>query len=195
MTRTESLWQTLRDRPAILLGQNSLSVFYGFVLGYDVGGSGTGFPIPRDFHDWVAYRLHFYSSTSGLKNMILSRAENEEAALDKFWCLLDEHRARTPRIVAQLVDCKEVYYSLRDGVQELHQYPHVLSLIAYTDDPGLFVLADETEEALKAVAERFQPRFCPSIQSFPWDPAQLTIFDQRTYERFVGEWTDPRLWF
>src|SRR5882724_8385786 len=131
MTLTEGLWQTLRDRPAILIGQKSLSVFYGFVAGYEVGRDGRGFPIPLDFHDWVAYRLHFYSSTSGWKNMILSCVENEEGALDKFWHLLDEHRARTPRIVAQLVDCKEVYYSIRDGVKEPYRYPHVLSLITY----------------------------------------------------------------
>jgi hypothetical protein len=42
-------------------------------------------PLPGDFHDWVAYRLHFDYSTMGYKNMILERVPDESAAVDRFF--------------------------------------------------------------------------------------------------------------
>ena len=39
---------------------------YGFAAElYGVGDADDWLLVPREFHDWVAYRLHFYESTSG----------------------------------------------------------------------------------------------------------------------------------
>jgi hypothetical protein len=110
--------------------------------------------------------------------------------------LLDDYRARKPRIVAQLIDCRETYRRLRANVWETCRYPRLLSLIAYTADPGLFLVADEAEEALKPVQDRFRTRFCPSIESFQvhWNPAQLTVLDPATYQLWATHWTDENIW-
>jgi hypothetical protein len=85
----EPLWEAIRKHPAMFLGEASLSIFYGFVSGYDLAiamqpsVSGEPSPVPRDFHDWVAYRLHFYESGRGWKKMILARAPDEAVALEK----------------------------------------------------------------------------------------------------------------
>lgn len=58
------LLEVIRERPAMYLGQRSLSALSQYLQGYwmalSVHGIQCAFPLPQDFHDWVAYRLHFY---------------------------------------------------------------------------------------------------------------------------------------
>jgi hypothetical protein len=102
--RSGELLKAIRDRPALYLGERSLSALWYYLQGYQMALSGydirAAFPVPADFHEWVAYRLHFYESTSGYRNMILKRTPDESLALDHFFGLLDEHRTRKPRVVA-----------------------------------------------------------------------------------------------
>jgi hypothetical protein len=104
------LLEVIRERPAMCLGQRSLSALSQYPQGYwmalSVHDIQSVFPLPQDFHDWVAYRLHFYESTSGYKNMILKRVPEESAALDRFFELLDEHKNRKPRIVDKCGEAK-----------------------------------------------------------------------------------------
>lgn len=196
------LWEAIRTRSAMYLGEASLSIFYGFVSGYDLArsiepsASSEPSPVPQDFHDWVAYRLHFYEATGGWKRMILKKEPNESIALEKFWSLLDDYRARRPRVVAQLIDCKETYQRRSAKGWETRRCPRLLSLVAYTDDPGLFLTADEAEEASQPMQERFRTVFCPSIEEFRmrWDPAQLTILDSAIYQLWATDWTADSIW-
>src|ERR1700756_4226792 len=103
------------------LGTRSLSALSHFLAGYGFALHVHEIPsshhLPGDFHEWVAYRLHFFESTSGYRNMILKRVPNESAALDRFFELLDEHHSRKPQVVAR-VDGYNRQYSVRDGVWE-----------------------------------------------------------------------------
>ncbi len=95
--------QTMRHRPAMFLSPVSVSAFWHFILGYGLGQGSVSteaknpFTLPSDFHDWVAYRLHFFESTSGWHNMIIERLGDGPHALDRFFSLLDEYLARVPQ--------------------------------------------------------------------------------------------------
>jgi hypothetical protein len=96
--KSGGLLDVIRERPVMYLGELSLSALWHFLNGYEMSLLAHDIqekrPLPRDFHDWVAYRLHFSGSTSGYKNMILKRVPDEAAALEYFFKLLDEYRNR-----------------------------------------------------------------------------------------------------
>lgn len=98
--RLGGLLEVIRERPAMYLGHHSLSALWSFLDGYGFALWSHDIqekpPLPRDFHDWVADRLHFSESTSGWKNMILNRVPDEAAALEYFFKLLDEYRNQHP---------------------------------------------------------------------------------------------------
>jgi len=171
------------------LGEPSLTALNGFLTGYSVAMSVHGIPrdtaieLPYDFHDWVAYRLHFYESTSGWKNMILKRCSDEAAAFTRFFDLLDEHAARQSRVVAQLLGFNKTYTTGRKGCEQTKQYPTRISLITYTDDPGFFAVSDEPGCSLPFGYEYF-----PSLDSFEIrmdvHRSQLTVLDAMAFEQW-----------
>jgi hypothetical protein len=77
--------------------------------------------------------------------MILEQSPNESAALDKFYELLDEHRVRKARVVATIQGHP------RESTAGIGSYwidkrpPESLTLIAYTDDPGVFLTGEGAE--------------------------------------------------
>ncbi|MGL4555210.1 MAG: hypothetical protein ACRC33_28925 [Gemmataceae bacterium] len=153
MASDESILDRLRKRPGMFLGECSLTALWHFINGYHfaltrhaIRDEGDPLTLPRDFHDWVAYRLRFTSSTSGWRDMILSRSGSEESALNRFFTLLDEHHARRPRLVAKLVGLRKSYTRTCGGVTEQLHYPPSISLVTYTDDPGFFALSDTEDE-------------------------------------------------
>ena len=116
----------LRAHTAMYMGVRKLSALSSFLDGwrfalnvYDIEFID---PLPRDFHEWVAYPLHFRESTSGYKNMILERVPDKKARLsDRFFELLDEYRMRHARVVARLSAFAGREYFLRfksDGNQQ-----------------------------------------------------------------------------
>jgi hypothetical protein len=187
------LLEVVRERPALYLGERSLSALWHYLQGYRMSLSvydmRTAFPLPPDFHDWVAYRLHFYESTSGYKNMILKRVPEESAALDRFFELLDEHKNRKPRIVAQVRGGKEyTWQTLNDGRPQEPQTGtySTLNLIAYTDDPGFFVSSDDADADFPR-----KNNFFSTLQwfghRFGISRDDLTILDASTFDRWVSE--------
>ncbi len=94
----KGLLNVIRERPAMYLGELSLSALTQFLNGYGIclflHGIQEKAPLPRDFHDWVADRLHFSESTRGYTRMILERVPDEAMALRFFFELLDEYCAR-----------------------------------------------------------------------------------------------------
>jgi hypothetical protein len=187
------LLEVIRERPAMYLGQRSLSALTQYLHGYRMALSvhdiQSGFALPQDFHDWVAYRLHFYESTSGYTNMILNRVPEESAALDRFFELLDEHKNRKPRIVAQVREGKEyTWRAVKEGRPQEPQtgtYPS-LNLIAYTDDPGFFISPDDASADFPR-----KDRFFATLQwfgrIFGISKDDLTILDASTFNRWVSE--------
>jgi hypothetical protein len=153
MASDESLLDQIRKRPAMYLGEYSLSALSHFISGYcfaldihAIRRSSDPNALPRDFHDWVAYRLHFKESTSGWCSMILTCAGSEKDAFDRFFSLLDEYHARRPHLVAKLVGIRQSYVRTCGEITEELQFPTSISLVTYTDDPGFFVLSDTDDE-------------------------------------------------
>jgi hypothetical protein len=102
------LIEKIRPRPELYLGERSVSALWHFLAGYHLGLRGNAqvsvelSPRAKEFHDWVAYRLHFLESTTGWRQMILKRTNDEAAGLNYFFELFDEYRIRQQRIVAKM---------------------------------------------------------------------------------------------
>jgi hypothetical protein len=187
------LLEVIRERPAMYLGERSLSALSQYLQGYwmamSVHDIQSAFPLPQDFHDWVAYRLHFYESTSGYKNMILKRVPEESAALDRFFELLDQHKSRKPHVVAQVRGGKEyTWRTVKEGRPQEPQtatYP-TINLIAYTDDPGFFVSSDDANADFPR-----KNHFFPTLQwfgrRFGINKDDVIILDAITFNRWVSE--------
>jgi hypothetical protein len=192
--RDGQLLDVIRERTAMYTGERSLSAVAHFLLGYGFALQvrEIRFPdyLPQDFHDWVAYRLHFFESTSGYRNMILKRIPDESAALDRFFELLDEHRIRQARVVATVQGHRQEHptVTVRDGVEskKVGTLPETLTLVAYTDDPGFFVSSDDPtpnfygRDSFVATLKLFRQRF--GVQK-----ENMTILDSNTFNRWLTE--------
>lgn len=85
---------SLRRKPGMYFGEKSLTRLHVFLAGYQCGLARAGKTLRGEdqfhlFHDWVAARLGFTSSTSGWCKMIQSTSENDEKAFHSFYELLD----------------------------------------------------------------------------------------------------------
>jgi hypothetical protein len=185
------LLEDMRPRPYLYIGKKSLTALWHFLLGFDmalatyqIGGEENCFP--GDFHDWVAYRLHFKYSTAGWRNMILERIPDEEAALEKFFELFDDYKNRTAQVVALLSGVERVY---RSGTQAdlqgtEHRYPTEVSLIAYNrHDPGLFLSSND--EGYFPCKGRLLT--ASDIEMFMAFPSELTIVDEELFSKWEKE--------
>jgi hypothetical protein len=180
MASDESVLDRLRKHPGLYLGECSLTALWHFISGYGQALATHAIPyesdplaLPRDFHDWVAYRLHFKESTSGWRNMILGRVGSEKEGLDQFFTLLEEYNARKPHLVARLVGIQKSYSRICGDVTEQLQYPASISLVTYTDDPGFFVLSDTDDEF---PGNGFFPSIC-WFETFVAERSRLTVVD------------------
>jgi hypothetical protein len=193
MPAAPDLLERIRKRPAMYLGECSLSALYHTIGGYELALGVHGIQtdaslrLPEDFSDWVAYRLHYKESTSGWKNMILGVSGNEGTAFNRFFELLDEHATRRSRVVAKLIGFQKRYSVGSEGRERTERYPTRISLIAYTDDPGFFVASDEPGYSMDI-------EFFPSLDLFETfmgvARSQLTILDPETFERWNSH-VDP----
>ena len=85
----------LRARPGLYFGEMSLTRLHVFLAGYQCGLARGGKTLRGEeqfhlFHNWVAARLGFSSSTSGWCRMIQSKSENDEKAFESFYELLEQ---------------------------------------------------------------------------------------------------------
>jgi hypothetical protein len=171
-------------------GENTLQSLRCYLDGYDFAIERHGLSqqddplhVPHEFHDWVAYRLHFYESTSGWSNMIRDRTGTEQEAIDKFFELLAEFKARTPHVVARVAYCNRTYrqqtFERRGGKVILaavveRPYPESISLVTYTDDSGFFACSD-TSDVFPLQG------YCPDLEAFMLragvDRSQVLIVD------------------
>lgn len=185
------LLDAMRVRTAMYTGERTLSAVGHFLNGFGFAQHVYQIPcshlLPLDFHDWVAYRLHFRESTTGYRRMILDRIPDESAALDRFFELLDEHRSRQAIVVATVRTRDTEVFKLEGGSLESKRRAKVaeeVRLVVYTDDPGFFITHDD--QTAEYPRKRF---FCPALSWFHFklDGKALEILDQERYNRLLHE--------
>lgn len=122
----------IRQRPALYLGETSITVFNGYFYGFLEGSKllenkeiATEL---RKLHDWVAMRLGCFECTSGWKNMLLkSENGNEEKALKKFFIFLEEFKKRKAKVI----------YEAKISSQTTKA--NTAQIIRYTKNKGCFI--------------------------------------------------------
>jgi hypothetical protein len=187
------LLDLIRERPAMYLGSRTITGLGHFLGGFkyaeQIHGIEAVSQLPNDFHEWVAYRLHYYESTKGWSRMILEQTVDESAALDRFYELLDEYRARQAHVVATIQGHQREYDVWREcngQTEVIHKLkPEKMALVAYTDDPGLFLTSEEDGE----FSEKdwlFHSRVSGIAREL------ITVLDQEAFDRWLTE--DERQW-
>jgi hypothetical protein len=94
----ETLYQVLdriRERPAMYIGETSITALYHFVAGFFTACNGGTKEVP-DFDGFNDFVGEYYgkSTTAGWKNLILAdHFGNEQEALSRFYEILDDFRA------------------------------------------------------------------------------------------------------
>jgi hypothetical protein len=183
------MFDAIRRRPGLYLGEPSLSALYHFISGYTAA---LGLhrikeetPLPEDFNEWVAYRLHYRESTSGWRNMILGVVHAEDAGVARFFELLDEYVHREPHVVARIVGSQQLYQSGLRGKERMEHFPDI-SLITYTNDPGFIVIADEPGGHFFC-RNTFFPSLHRLQELYGVDLRNLTVLDQATFDRWVKD--------
>lgn len=95
-----SLLALIRDKPELYIGNKTLTTLYNNINGYNLCCFVNDIkedliPDWAEFHDFVAFQLNYYESTSGYKNMILEKNNfNEQESLKAFYNLLDLFKDR-----------------------------------------------------------------------------------------------------
>lgn len=197
MSADDDILEQIRLRPAMYTGESTLSSIFLFLTGYSFALDRHNVPADNDplllapeFHDWVAYSLHYHESTSGWCNMICGRTSTDQEAIDLFIQLLGEFRKRIPNTVAKLKGYKKTYQlstSQRNAKGDAFQspwltrnYPDSISLVTYTSDPGFFAYSD-TDESFPSEG------FHPDLESFELytgaDRSMLTIVDNNWHPK------------
>ncbi len=192
------LLDVIRVRTAMYTGARTLTSVYHFLGGYVfcllTHGIQEPDPLPDDFHGWVAYRLHFFERSIGIKNMILERVPDEEKALDKFFELVDEHKERTPHIVALGTSKGWTSETWEDGKrrEKTAHLPEPFAMVTYTNDPGFFVKGTDGISPHSRWRDGFFATLGdPVIPMFSSDP-DFKILDQVAYDRLVRETNEHR---
>lgn len=193
--RDGDLLGVIRENPALYMGESTLTALYHFLGGFKTAGYVHRIQLPdilpEDFHDWIAYRLHFLESTSGYRRMILQHFPDESVALGRFFALLDEYQTRQAKVVAKVrchpinpdvfsVDPSDLKERTRLRVAE------EINLVVYTDDQGFFVTHDD--QAAEHPKSSF---FCPALswlhKPFSPDAEYTKVLDQDQFDRLCRE--------
>lgn len=84
----------IKSRPAMFIGQRSISCLAAFIDGwrYGLSGSVSDEQILLGFQEWVQRRFHV-STTHGWARIILFHSHDEVDALDQFFALFSEYIA------------------------------------------------------------------------------------------------------
>ncbi len=189
----ESYLDTIRERPAMYIGRKSLTALWFYLHGYEKGRRTSGYlgpsEVPRHFADWVGYRLHLGHNFSGSwARAILSQVRDESLAVDRFYELRDEFMLRRERTVATIrEDCRE--YKIRkrsdpkgDFTECTEFLPKSLRIVVYTEDPGFFFDADESEPFFY-----YTGWFMPALNGGILSPDRFEVVDQTTWSRLLTE--------
>jgi hypothetical protein len=188
-----SLLDTIRERPAMYIGQKSLTALWFYLHGYEDGRITGGYKgpseLPRRFADWVGYRLQLGHNFSGFwARAILSRVRDESLAVDRFYELRDEYLRRKEQTVAIIRGDRRQYKTTQlrvpegDWVERIEMLPKSLRIVVYTQDPGFFLEADENESFF------FNGRLEEALgEGDSSDPERFKVVDQTTWSRLLAE--------
>ncbi len=121
--------------------------------------------------------------------MILEQTADEPAALAQFYELLDDRRARQAHVVATIQGHPREYKTGMQGQdpsETIHKLmPEKMTLVAYTNDPGLFLTSEESGD------------FPDKDRLFrPWKTTtreMITVLDQEAFDRWLAEDERQRL--
>ena len=113
--------------------------------------------------------------------MILEEVPDESTALARFYELLDEYRTRNRRVVATIRGHRKEYSAGMPGSGgAIHKLmPEVIMLVAYTDDPGLFLTCDGDCD--------FPEKDRLAHPGFSWSGGTIAVLDQVAYDRWRAE--------
>ena len=142
MSSPGELLQAIRQRPGLYFGDGPLlTSLHAFLLGHQIGSGNdpsSPFALPSDFTGWVAYRTGA-SRSLHLIAMFHSVLPDEKQAFTRFFELLEEHRSRKGRLIAQVTGHGKFQRLLNPiDLTSLREdpLPDPILLTTYTDDPG-----------------------------------------------------------
>lgn len=168
------LIETIRVRPGMYLGSNSITALMNFIQGYlfaqreAVPPSDTQSSLfPLDFwyfHEFTKIKLGFSSSVPGWKNLILETCGGDEKkALEAFFPMFDEFgnirpvrywkAVLTAENIAYNDDCKHCYrmtgadHSIREPIYNKPLAAYIIELDLA--EKNAFLLAVETEDDIR----------------------------------------------
>ena len=123
----------MRERPAMYLGEKSISRMEAFIMGFYEGSNDeiTENPPFDGFNDFVG-KFYGKYTTAGWKNLILSdHYGNEKEALDRFFVLLDEYRENPNKpnsraIILRLINTAMLDFRAEDDHERQKQIADLL---------------------------------------------------------------------
>lgn len=194
--KRQSILDIIRERPAMYMGEATLSGLCYFLSGFGMAEHLHGIkappPLPRDFADWVAYRLHLESNWSGFwHRAILSRIRDEHLALIRFYELRDEYLLRKPKVVATIRKDRREHRVGKFGLKNeiiwhTELLPESLRIVVYTNDPGFFLTADESDPFSYPNGWFFCALDCGAM-GWKFSAERFEIHDPSTWERLIAE--------
>jgi hypothetical protein len=143
-----NLIDRIRPRPAMYLGENSVSLLRAFLGGYMTAAyeSQTSFveenPPFGAFHDWVAMKLGYFESTSGWANMLLAAENGDETkALERFFVYLDDFKQRQAKVILWAIpeSGKSWRYNIVDGKKVEFPLPALVQIVKYEEGEAVFI--------------------------------------------------------
>ncbi len=137
----ESLYDVLdkiRERPAMYLGEHSLSAMSHFINGFDMARNHETHETPPfdGFNDFVG-KFYGKYTTAGWKNLILSdHYGNENEALTRFYELLDEFRGQEIKFNSRDIVLRLLHVSMLDfrGEDEHERQKQIADLLHHVSN-------------------------------------------------------------
>lgn len=163
MNREYEFIETIRKRPGMYLGSNSITALWHFLNGCRFALREAGnepyelFPLDFYFmHEYTKLMYGFYESTAGWRNHILRNCGNdEEKALFKFFELFDEFKEMraekcwravlSPENIAYSNGMEHAYSMCADKKQPVYDNPICVYVIMLTIPAYLLAVETETE--------------------------------------------------
>lgn len=103
MNEIYKILDLIKIRPAMYIGDHSITALYSFLNGYSMAlkrlsiedHTDTLLPLPFwFFHEYAARKYGYYESTSGWRNMILDHTNHDERqGLDEFFVMYEQFKS------------------------------------------------------------------------------------------------------
>lgn len=167
---------SIRSRPAMFIGENSLSGLRCLIGGYAFAQDDFGLRCDwgestspwRHLHDWVATRFNRSSAVPGWCNVILDETGNEEKAMEVFFDLVDKFALRRPEVIARVrLPPDHPLPPIGTGVprrmtgnplREL-QPPRAIEIVRYSADRDIYFCCDYSNRFRRKVFGAYQEDF------------------------------------